>query len=169
MEKDALAGVLYPVTARYDVPLMVTRGYPSLSFLHGAAEGILDADKPTFLYYLGDHDPSGVHIPQKIEVDLREMAAGAEIHFERIAVNIDQIAAWNLPTRPTKKTDSRSKTFKGGSVEVDAISSADLRVLVEEAITQHIDQEVLNTTMVAERSEREMVRAWAEQLEAGAP
>jgi len=25
-EKDALAGVIYPVTSKYDVPLMVTRG-----------------------------------------------------------------------------------------------------------------------------------------------
>ena len=39
LEKDALSGVLYPITAKYDVPLMVTRGYPSLSFLHSAAEG----------------------------------------------------------------------------------------------------------------------------------
>ena len=169
LEKDALAGVLYPITAQYDVPLMVTRGYPSLTFLHSAAEGILDEDKPAFLYYLGDHDPSGVHIPQKVESDLREMAAGAEIYFECIAVNIDQIEAWGLPTRPTKKTDSRSKTFKGASVEVDAITSADLRALVEEAITQHIDKEVLHTTTVAERSERELLRAWGKQLGAGAP
>ena len=166
LEKDALSGVLYPITAKYDVPLMVTRGYPSLSFLYSAAEGILDEDKPTFLYYIGDHDPSGVHIPQKVESDLREMAAGAEIHFERIAVNVDQIEALNLPTRPTKKTDTRSKTFKGASVEADAIPPADLRAIVEEAITQHIDQEVLNITMVAERSEREIAKAWAEQLAA---
>ncbi len=26
LEKDALSGVLYPITAKYDVPLMVTRG-----------------------------------------------------------------------------------------------------------------------------------------------
>ncbi len=38
LEKDALSGVLYPVTSEWDVPLMVTRGYPSLTFLHGAAE-----------------------------------------------------------------------------------------------------------------------------------
>jgi hypothetical protein len=94
------------------------------------------------------------------------MAAGAEIHFERIAVNVDQIEEWNLPTRPTKKTDTRSKTFKGASVEADAIPPADLRALVEEAITQHIDQRVLTTTKVAERSERELLKAWAEQLEA---
>ncbi len=33
LEKDALAGVIYEVTAEWDVPLMVTRGYPSLTFL----------------------------------------------------------------------------------------------------------------------------------------
>src|SRR5262249_53563206 len=31
LEKDALAGVVLPVTAMYDVPLMVARGYASLS------------------------------------------------------------------------------------------------------------------------------------------
>src|SRR5262245_25395587 len=34
IEKDALAGVLYPVTSMNDVPLMVARGYASLSFLY---------------------------------------------------------------------------------------------------------------------------------------
>jgi hypothetical protein len=37
LEKDALSGVVLPVTSMYDVPLMVARGYASLSFLHSAA------------------------------------------------------------------------------------------------------------------------------------
>ena len=44
LEKDALSGVLYPVTEEWDVPLMVTRGYPSLTFLYGAAE---EMESPT--------------------------------------------------------------------------------------------------------------------------
>src|SRR5215510_8025462 len=36
LEKDALSGVIYPVTSMYDVPLMVARGYASLSFLYSA-------------------------------------------------------------------------------------------------------------------------------------
>jgi hypothetical protein len=31
-EKDALAGVIFPVTAKYDVPLMVARGFASETF-----------------------------------------------------------------------------------------------------------------------------------------
>jgi hypothetical protein len=47
LEKDALAGVIMPVTSMYDVPLMVARGYASLSFLHSAAEHIGEIEVPT--------------------------------------------------------------------------------------------------------------------------
>jgi len=46
LEKDALSGVILPITAQYDVPLMVARGYASLSFLHSAAEYIKRLDVP---------------------------------------------------------------------------------------------------------------------------
>ena len=59
-EKDALAGVLYKETAVWDVPLMVSRGFASLTFLAEAAEAIAAEGKPAYLYYFGDHDPSGV-------------------------------------------------------------------------------------------------------------
>jgi hypothetical protein len=35
-EKDALAGVILPVTAKYDVPLMVSRGFASETFCYEA-------------------------------------------------------------------------------------------------------------------------------------
>jgi hypothetical protein len=36
LKKAALSGVLYDVTEVYDFPLMVTRGYPSLTYLYEA-------------------------------------------------------------------------------------------------------------------------------------
>ena len=62
-EKDALAGVLMQETEIYDVPLMVSRGYSSLSFLHSAAEAIAANGKPAYIYHFGDLDPSGVDAP----------------------------------------------------------------------------------------------------------
>src|SRR6516225_8227881 len=103
LEKDALSGVIYPVTSMFDVPLMVARGYASLSFLYSAAEYINTLAVPAYIYHLGDFDPSGVDAGNKIEETLRELAPDAEIYFERIAVTQEQIAEWNLPTRPTKK------------------------------------------------------------------
>src|SRR5262245_36550715 len=50
-EKDALAGVLLEETRRWDVPLMVSRGFSSISYLYEAAETITMNDKPAYLYY----------------------------------------------------------------------------------------------------------------------
>jgi hypothetical protein len=157
VEKDAMAGILLEETGPWDVPLMVTRGFASLSYLYEAAEAIKAADKPAFLYYFGDHDPSGVHVDRQIERRLREMAPEAEIHFKRVAVLPEQIGLWNLPTRPTKKTDTRSKSFEGRSVEVDAIPVERLRQLVREAIGHHVDRAALEMLRVAERSERDIL------------
>jgi hypothetical protein len=154
LEKDALAGVLIDVTARWDVPLMVTRGFASLSFLYEAAEAIRSKAKPVHLYYFGDHDPSGLDIPRTVEQRLREFAPDADITFQRVAVTVEQISQLRLPTRPTKKTDSRSKRFEGESVEVDAIEPAMLRKLAEDCIIQHIDQRALAYTKLVEKIEK---------------
>jgi hypothetical protein len=158
LEKDALSGVIFPVTARYDVPLMVARGYASLSFLHSAASYIADLDVPAFVYHLGDYDPSGVNAGEKIEETLRDMAPQAELIFERIAVNPTQIAAWNLPSRPTKQTDSRAKGFSDASVELDAIEPNQLRAIVEQALQQHLPPKQLKVLKAAEESERSILR-----------
>jgi hypothetical protein len=155
LEKDALAGVLVDVTDKWDVPLMVTRGFASLSFLHSAAQTIRSKGKPAFLYYFGDYDPSGLEISRVVERRIREFAPEIDVTFKRVAVTEDQIAAMSLPTRPTKKTNPRSKTFRGESVEVDAIAPAVLRGMVEECITQHIDHDAYTRLMEIEEQERQ--------------
>jgi hypothetical protein len=164
LEKDALAGVLYRVTDEFDVPLMVTRGYSSLTYLYEAAEAIEAEEKPAYLYYFGDYDPSGVDINRSTESRLREFAPDAEIHFERIAVTEEQMEEWNLPTRPTKETDSCSKGFQGESVEVDAIDPDRLRALVRHCIEKHVDQRALEVTRTAEQSEREILEMMARKM-----
>jgi hypothetical protein len=164
LEKDALSGVLWDVTSEWDVPLMVTRGYPSLSFLYEAAAAIRQRQRSVYLYYPGDHDPSGVDIPRKVEADLREFATGAEIHFERIAVQPWQIEEWHLPTRPTKQSDSRSSSFEGESVEVDAIPPQKLREMVGERITRHIDYHAYNQLLRIENQERKTLDEIVDQL-----
>src|SRR5215472_3362406 len=117
---------------------MVARGYASLSFLFEAAAYIKSLEVPAYIYHLGDFDPSGVNAGEKIEETLRELAPDAEIYFERIAVSEGQIDDWSLPTRPTKKSDTRSRTFGDISVELDAIEPNRLRSLVRETIEQHL-------------------------------
>ena len=202
-EKDAISGVVLPVTHRWDVPLGIVRGYSSESFAWSVAQSIIDAagrGKDTHVYQLGDHDPSGVDawrafrktvcgflMEEHRELMARVTAAhpeadfgdGADLDgqhfgsetlctfsvgdqvrtafFERLAVTEIQVRQLDLPTRPTKQSDTRAASFDGGSVEVDAIAPTVLRQIVEDAITQHIDAEALRLDQVAEQSERQIL------------
>jgi hypothetical protein len=167
LEKDALAGVLYQVTEEFDVPLMVTRGYASISYLQGAAAAIEARAKPAYLYYYGDFDPSGMDITRAVEAGIREFAPEAEIHFERVAVTPQQIVEMHLETRPTKAGDSRSKHFQGESVEVDAIDPETLRRLVKEAIYRHVNVEELERLERLEIAGRQSLRNLAELVRRG--
>jgi hypothetical protein len=112
---------------------------------------------PTFIYHFGDYDPSGVNAGEVIERTLRELAPNAEITFKRLAVTRQQIDRWHLPTRPTKRSDSRSKKFGPLSVELDSIDPNTLRAIVREAIEQHMPADQLAVLQVAEASERELL------------
>ncbi len=156
IEKDTLAGVLYEETERWDVPLMACRGFASETYLHTAAEAIAARKTPSWLYLMTDHDPSGLGIAAHVERIIRGfLPDGFPVSVERLAVTPEQIAAWQLPTRPTKRTDSRAKGFAGESVELDAIPPATLRAIVREAIERHIDPDALDQTRRVEALERD--------------
>ena len=158
IEKDALRGTIFPVTAEYDVPLFPARGYSSETFAFEAAEEITEIGKATFVYHFGDFDPSGQDAARDIEAKLRRLAPRADIHFRRVAVTPAQITEWSLPTRPTKSSDPRSKHFGDISVELDAIDPNRLRDLVRNCIEAHIDKPQLEILRIAEASERELLR-----------
>lgn len=158
IEKEALMGIAYDVTEEYDVPLYPCKGYASLSMTATAAEQIKEISntgKNVYIYYLGDYDPSGEDIPRALKKHLLEQ--GADFYFQHLAVNEDQIENMNLPTRPTKKSDSRSKNFSGGniSVELDAIRPDVLKSIIRDAIEGHIDPGQLEWTKRMEKFERE--------------
>ncbi len=167
LEKDALSGVVYEITAEYDVPLMVTRGYPSLSYVKAAADQIFTTGKPATIYYFGDYDPSGADISRDCEAKLRRFSPSSEIHFERVAVQEWQIDAWSLPTRPTKTSDSRSRNFNDTrSVELDAIPPDRLRELVRRLLSGHVSDAEIEAQRQVERLERETLWNLASHVEA---
>jgi uncharacterized protein DUF2399 len=161
IEKDALASVVYEVTDPWDVPLMVTRGFPSETFVYEAVEAIKEENKPTHVYYFGDYDPSGVAIATGLAAKMG--AWTSLVTFEHMAVRREQIDTTGLQTRPTKKTDSRAKGWRDDSVELDAIPANVLRQMVRDCLEQHISERQLHAVMMAERAERETLQMIASQ------
>jgi hypothetical protein len=143
-EKNALSGIIFPITAKFDVPFMVGAGFSSKTFLHDAATVAAAIGKPTVIGYIGDHDPSGKHIIERMERDLRRYVNGAiEITVEKLAVTPEQIEEHSLPTRPTKtKGNSHAKGWTDGdSVEVDALPMETLRTIINNFIVHHVNAE----------------------------
>ena len=99
-------------------------------------------------------------IAEKMESELKRRAPNSDISVSRLAVNRQQIEAWNLPTRPTKTTDTRARMFQEQhgveSVELDAIPPDTLRTLVKEAIESHMDPWRLQQLRMVEEQEREI-------------
>jgi hypothetical protein len=162
---------------------MVTRGYRSMSFLYSAAatmrDRFLHGDdwQSAVIYYFGDRDPSGVDIDRAVRRGIGEAVESmigesareptpedefdVFVDLHRVAVTEDQIVDWNLPTRPTKRTDSRSKNFIGDSVELDAIPVDALRSLAESVIRRQVDQDQLEILQAVEAEERRGLMALA--------
>jgi hypothetical protein len=163
-ESDSIAGVIYPETAQWDVPLMVSKGFSSKTFLHDAAVALESQGKPAFLYYAGDYDPSGLWIDQKIIDGIKKYAPDADFTFQRVAVTPEQIEEWKLPSRPPKSKDSRAKKFRGGCVELESLTTEQIRGIIRHSIEGHINQRQLEQSRRIETAERETLALYAERL-----
>ena len=165
-EKDAVAGVIHPVTDEYDVPLYVARGYSSETFAYEAALHMRESQKDKcWIFYVGDFDPSGWDASRDLAQRLRGFYP--EARFERLAINREQIEEHGLITRPTKLTDTRTKRFFAEfgtgqpSCELEAMHPDTLRRLIREAIERHTNPDQLETLCVQEEAARETLAQFA--------
>jgi hypothetical protein len=158
VEKDAIAGIVADTANGFGVPVFVARGFASLSSLYSAANTFreaTEAGKTAIIYHLGDYDPSGVAAGDSVLRAFRDDFK-VDIQFTRIAVTPEQIRELNLPTRPTKQTDTCAKKWAGGDcVELDSMPPSAIRDLVQRSIVQHINGHEWRIMRETEKLERE--------------
>jgi len=170
VEKDALSGVLEPITRRYHVTLMVNRGYSSASAMHDASLRLREKEKEgkkTIILYLGDHDPSGMDMVRDIRERLGIFQSDVEV--KRIALNMDQIDRFNPPPNPAKITDPRANKyiaeFGNTSWELDALSPRDLNDLLDNEIRDLLDIDLYNRVCRLEQFERDELSQVTETID----
>jgi hypothetical protein len=164
IEKDALAGVIYPVTTEYDVPLMVARGFSSETFAYEAVAARGDDERDYHVYYFGDFDRSGRDAARALQEKLERFAADRPFNvvFEFAAVTEEQIRELSLPTRTPKRNSPADRAWLHSfACELDAIPPGMLRALVRYRIEGHLPRRELEILKIAEKSERELLRQWA--------
>lgn len=165
-EKDALAGVISPITSEYDVPLMVSRGFSSITFLHQAATEIRryamrGVNTTVFLAY--DFDASGQLAAKKVAESLRHLSR-RDVQVELLAVTLEQIEDWDLPTRDPKPADFQKGWEHDFACELDAINPDQLQEIVLDAIESVADPDLMANIRAEEAAAKEALTDWADLL-----
>ena len=159
VEKDALSNVLFRVTSKYHIRLMVNRGYSSISAMYDAHRRLRSGD---VILYFGDHDPSGKDMVRDIRERMKEF--GREIDVRPVALTMEQIRRFNPPPNPAKITDPRAKwyirEYGRTSWELDALPPRELIRLAEEAVEELIDLDQYNRCLDREQRDIEELRSF---------
>lgn len=170
VEKDALSGVLKRITSKYHVNLMVNRGYSSASAMYDSANRLkqaMERGQACYIFYLGDHDPSGLDMDRDIRTRLSEF--GVDVEVKRIALTGAQIKRYNPPPNPTKLSDSRAQGYiaEYGRTcwEVDALNPEVLNELVTREIEEVIDVDKYARILEKERKDKDKLKQYSEQRE----
>ncbi|MGO9206680.1 MAG: hypothetical protein ACLQBX_10935 [Candidatus Limnocylindrales bacterium] len=144
LEKDGQIPAIQPVTDEFRVPLLSGGGQPSLTLQRIGFE-LLDPRKVNYVLELFDFDGSG----NVMAADLRdkytfwnerEHDGRLQIEYVRVALTVEQVRLWDLPTRPAKMGGTHAKSFASKiAVELDAAPPAQLRAALREAIEAIIE------------------------------
>lgn len=146
IEKDALSSIFTRVASPYTIPVVVCRGFSSVSFLNDYKIRLSNyPNRNPVLLYFGDFDPSGVEMLTAMETTLRDELGVVGIKFKRIALLKEDIYKYKLPHSPDalKKTDTRAKKhiaeYGEIAVELDALPPKVLQSKIKEAIEDELD------------------------------
>lgn len=164
IELWAEAGGMMPqlsaVTSAYGVPVYSAGGFVSLSGLHQIAARALRSARPLIVLHVGDLDPSGESIFDRIAADARAFVlqdrttTAPDLIARRVALTRDQVAEHQLPTAPTKELDSRAKRWQGTTCQLEALPPDTLAEIVTNAITSSMDMEIFDSILGEERDDR---------------
>lgn len=169
LEKQALSALFGEITDRRKVILAACVGYPSLTFLYEATkrlQGIMD--KSIKILYFGDFDGSGEDIYRYIQETFLDKF-GIDADFEKIALNLEQIKEYDLPTMPTKKSDSRTAkhiaNFGDVAVELDALEPDVLQEMINSSIQENFDEKIYQKVQREEAAKRRKVKKMIDALD----
>lgn len=166
VEKDALSGVLKRVTEKYGIPIVVNRGYSSVTAMFDAHIRFQEAynqDQQIFVIYIGDFDPSGQDMIRDITDRIQEFNNGGyDFEILPVALTWKQIQQYNPPPNPAKVTDPRAKEYirRHGptSWEVDALRPEVLNQILTNEIHNLIDQELFEEILAQENDDKDKLR-----------
>jgi hypothetical protein len=169
-EKDAVVGSIEDLWRELGVTIRIGRGFLSTTRKHEIEEIFDDIglrkQKEITVFYLGDHDPSGIDIQRDTEASINSF-----FDIKRLAIHPEDINDFNLPPLRIKSDDPRAEAFRrehgGECVELDALPPKELRRRIKKAVTGLLDKESWDRAVAVEKVEiasiQDFVKRWSAQ------
>ena len=167
-EKGTIRGSIAPVLDEYGVTFRVMHGYASATVVNDIANMSRRDSRPLTALYIGDHDPSGLHMSE-YDLPRRLDDYGADLTLERIALTDSDLPGLPSFDPQSKKTDPRFKWFQkhypaSKCYELDAMKPNLLRDRVAAAILGRIDEARWSRAIEVEKVEVESMREFHSQF-----
>lgn len=164
-EKGTVRGTIAPVLREFGIAFRVMHGYASATAINQAARESQESDKNKkwLVFYVGDWDPSGLHMSEE-DLPNRLDDYGAAIEVRRVALSHDDVLLGGLPSfaTETKRGDPRWRWYRDhyGEYcwELDALSPTILRDRLAEAINGQIEPEAWARCARGEAAEQESLK-----------
>jgi hypothetical protein len=168
LEKEGLYRDFVNVCRYYCTPVVVVKGYDSVTYLNKffeTAKKALAQGRTPKVKYFGDLDPEGVAALRQSIVTLEDEMGleDAGQYFERIAVTPEQVIAYSLPNDPDagKPTSTRYKKhvqeFGPVFVELDAFDPDALLLILRTSLEHCFDQAALQVQKELEQEDRKRI------------
>ncbi|MER9580483.1 hypothetical protein [Mesorhizobium sp. M0276] len=154
---------LHAVAEPYSIPVYSSGGFDSLTAKKRLADRICKLGKPAIILHLGDFDPSGVSIFDSVAEDVAAFVeadrpwATVSVAFERVALTAEQVRQYDLPTAPPKASDTRSKSWQGGTCQLEALPPDVIADILRATINRHFDLEGLHHDLRQEETDRRRI------------
>jgi hypothetical protein len=166
VEKDALIGVVERPCNKMRVGYMACRGYMSSSEQYAAGQRFMqkyDEGKRCIIFYLGDHDPSGIDMARN-NSKKNELFGDGSAEVIRLGLNMDQIEELDLAPDYAKEKDSRIEGYRAEfgtdySWELDALEPEYIDNLITTAIEGVCDMEKFNAALVIETTNKTRLKS----------
>jgi len=172
-EKGTMRGTLGPVLDEYGVGFRVMHGFGSATVMNDIAETTAANPAPLRVFYIGDWDPSGMHMSE-IDIPKRLTDYGGRVQVTRLALTTADLRRPDLATTSFPASDKRkdpryhwfSSTIGQHCWEVDALTPVVIRDRIRAAIVGMIrDKDAWTRYQWTEKAEldslQDVLNEWA--------
>jgi hypothetical protein len=162
-EAAGIVPQLARVASAYSIPVYSSSGFDSLTAKKNLADRIAAISKSTVVLHLGDCDPSGEAIFASVAADVRafveadRLDARVSVDFRRVALTREQVLEHGLLSAPAKASDTRSRSWRGETCQLEALPPNVLAELLRGEIEGLVDQQQLESDLKAEERERRRI------------